>query len=731
MYKHALPHHHYHYASAPSPRSRSPLIPFPRSLLRRHKGLFVLTSIVIVILWHAFSSSSSSKRAADRGVYPQWNDVYAHKEPYHQNQLPLPQLNREPEFDIEYLRSKTKKEDAAIRRQRQRQLLRDSERSRGEGTETWDPENPEGALYEFPPYQAWLDLDAKADTLPDLMHIPLEEAVLDVKLEGWEDDWFGSATYDDQVWGKMKEPRVDFIYTWVNGSQEAFAKTMRPYELNSTLNDDAGEWLLSHGANRYRSWDELRYSVRSIGKYASSFANKIQIVVNAVDERDDPDVAGYTKQRPSWLSEVAETTGLIEVLSQEDFFGAEERTALPSFNSLTIESQLHNTPSTIDRYFAMSDDMLLGREHSAVDMYSPLFGPTMGFKDSGYNTMTPPEEEDAHKFGEKPYLIYTSWLLNRRFGMRIRAGQAHFGHSMSRSIAKEVHDSFPRPSLRSACQRFRGETGFQLYTWYAAFHYTIERHREALLYSYIMLRSDPDGDGNLGWQERARVMREIEEGMAHEDDSLGFRRRMHESVDAVHAAAGLEPSRANSKTQWTSLDGPMTIRDIDCFEFDVNECLAPGFGMPSADAVHQSTVFSTASIFDRVARQEPICGDCLVKLILGRQSAGLEPLLPPRDTMRAHREVVLKALKRYSYSVIEPDALFAMITDANQVKYTLSKELLGHTAGAKTSDWPRQVGQLCLNDDVATDDEYELMALQKAMTNLFEELYPVPSKFEI
>lgn len=708
------------------------IIPFPRSLLRRQRGLFVLSSIVIVILWHALSSS---KRTVDRGVYPQWKDSYAPEQPHHKSQLPLPQLHREPDFDIEYLRSKTRKEAAAIRRQRQRQLLRDSERSRSENIQTWDTEEEEedtkGALYEFPPYEAWLDLDAKADTLPDVMHIPLEEAVQDVNLEGWEDEWFGNATYDAQVWGTMEEPRVDFIYTWVNGSQEAFAKTMRPYELNSTLNDDAGEWLLTHGANRYRSWDELRYSVRSVEKYASSFANKIQIVVNAVDETDDPDVAGYTRQRPLWLSEVAETTGLIEVLSQEDFFGAEERTALPSFNSLTIESQLHNTPSTTDRYFALSDDMLLGREHSAADVYSPLFGPSLGFKeDSGYNTMTPPEEEDAHKFGEKPYLIYTSWLLNRRFGMRIRSGQAHFGHSMSRSVAKEVHDSFPRPALRSACQRFRGESGFQLYTWYAAFHYTVERHREALLYSYIMLRSDTDGDGNLGWLERAQMMREIEQGMANEDDSLNFRRRMYKSVDAIHAAAGLEPSKANTQTQWTSLDGPMTISDIDCFGFDVNECLGPGFGMPSADAAHKSPVFSTASVFDRVARQDPICGDCLIKLILGRQPAGLEPLLPPRDTMRAHREVVLKTLKRYSYSVVEPDALFAMITDANQVKYTLSKELLGHTAGAKTSDWPRQVGQLCFNDDVATDDEDELMALQQAMTGLFQELYPEPSKFE-
>ncbi|KXJ88842.1 hypothetical protein Micbo1qcDRAFT_213989 [Microdochium bolleyi] len=580
----------------------------------------------------------------------------------------------------------------------------------------------DGSLYEFPSYQDWLDLDARADTLPDLVHIPLEEAVAGETLLGWEDEWFAHATFSSATWGPLPEPRVDFIYTWVNGSQDAFARTMRPYELNSTLNDADGEWLRGHGSNRYRSWDELRYSVRSVEKYARGFTNKIQIVVNAVDESRDPSVRHFTKQRPLWLSEEAETAGLVQTLSQEEFFGAEEMAALPSFNSLSIESQLYNTPSDVDRFFALSDDMLLGRPHAASDIYSPLFGPALGFKPNGYNTRSPPDEVDAHRFGEKPYLIYTSWMLNRRFGMRKRSGQVHFGHSMSRSIAREVKDSFPRPSLRSVCQRFRGETGFQLYTWYAAFHYTVERHREALLYSYIVLRSDSDADGNLGWKERLAMMAELEQGMAQEGND-GFRKRMFHRVAEMHREAGLQPPQANIDTQWTSLDGPMTIRDIDCYEFDVNECLAPGFSSPLADAKHASPAFDSAIIFDRVARQDPICGDCLLKLLLNRQPTGLEPLLPPKKTMPAQRELILKAVKRYQYSVIQPDAHFVMITDAEQVQATLVDRYLSGVQGGR-----REVGQLCLNDDVDSTDEAELAALQRAMTKLFKGLLPEPSR---
>lgn len=120
---------------------------------------------------------------------------------------------------------------------------------------------------------------------------------------------------------------------------------MRPYELNSSLNDDAGEWVASHGVNRYRDWDELRYSIRSVEKHAKSFSNNVQILVNAVEGPEGK----MTKQRPTWLKPDSAIGHKLQVLSQEDFFGETEAQCLPTFNSLTIENQIHNTPSDTDR----------------------------------------------------------------------------------------------------------------------------------------------------------------------------------------------------------------------------------------------------------------------------------------------------------------------------------------------------------------------------------------------
>jgi hypothetical protein len=142
----------------------------------------------------------------------------------------------------------------------------------------------------------------------------------------------------------------------VNGSDTTFQETIYPYEINSTLNDKEGRWLESHRVNRYRDWDELRYSIRSVEKYASNFRNKIQLLVNSVANPLEAQAANVEepaeivgKQRPLWLKDDEATNDVVQILSQEDFFNETEQGCLPTFNSLTIENQIFNTKSDTDR----------------------------------------------------------------------------------------------------------------------------------------------------------------------------------------------------------------------------------------------------------------------------------------------------------------------------------------------------------------------------------------------
>jgi hypothetical protein len=62
-----------------------------------------------------------------------------------------------------------------------------------------------------------------------------------------------------------------------------------------------------------------------------------------------------------------------------------------------------------------------------------------------------------------------------------------------------------------------------------------------------------------------------------------------------------------------------------------------------------------------------------------------------------------------------------MITDAEQVEQKLIEPLVTHN---------NSVGQICLNDDVVTQDEGELERLRRTMSRLFEGLLPKKSSFE-
>lgn len=293
---------------------------------------------------------------------------------------------------------------------------------------------------------------------------------------------------------------------------------------------------------------------------------------------------------------------------------------------------------------------------------------------------------------------------------------------------KEAMASFPSPALRGACERFRGESNYQIYPWYTAFHYSIERFREALLWSFIMTKSDMNGDGYLDWSERQLLLDAIRSGrrvMAGEDASTPAktaegRDRLFFQLPSIHKQAGLQPPLSNVNVLWTSLDGPETIRNVKCHNFHIDSCFAESFDSPLSDASYDNPDFTTANIFAQLSRREPKCGDCLIKFMLSTVPRGLEPLLPPKSRHR-ERETIVKALLKYQHTIIEPDAMFVMVKDAEQAE----TELLERTIKRE-----KLVGQWCLNDDVMTDDAQAVAKVNRIVQTVFKTLFPTKSRWE-
>ena len=161
---------------------------------------------------------------------------------------------------------------------------------------------------------------------------------------------------------------IDIVYTWVNGSDPkliadlAYWKALHSGEadeetatvaaalaVNATTNasiaqQDKGDMTSN---NRFRDNQELRYSLRSIWKYAP-WVRHVFIVTN-----------GHV---PNWLNLDHPRLTLI---SHADIFP--NKSHLPTFSSPAIESHLHRIPGLAKKFIYFNDDVMLGNHISPDD----------------------------------------------------------------------------------------------------------------------------------------------------------------------------------------------------------------------------------------------------------------------------------------------------------------------------------------------------------------------------
>lgn len=133
---------------------------------------------------------------------------------------------------------------------------------------------------------------------------------------------------------------IDVVYTWVDGSDPAFQAAVRQYATAAS-----GEW----NSCRYRNNDELRYSMRSLFRYAP-WVRRIHILTNG--------------QLPSWL---VRSHPKIHLVTHGEVFPEPEY--LPTFNSNAIEMCLHRIPGISRRFLYFNDDTFLSRSVQPSDFF--------------------------------------------------------------------------------------------------------------------------------------------------------------------------------------------------------------------------------------------------------------------------------------------------------------------------------------------------------------------------
>lgn len=133
---------------------------------------------------------------------------------------------------------------------------------------------------------------------------------------------------------------IDFVIAWVDGSDKAWLDEKSKYQADKMCEDDSSV--------RYRDWDNLRYWFRAVERYAP-WVRKVHFVT-----------WGHI---PQWLNE--EHPGL-HIVRHEDFIPQEY---LPTFNSHTIELNLHHIEGLAEQFVYFNDDMFLNRPVQPEDFF--------------------------------------------------------------------------------------------------------------------------------------------------------------------------------------------------------------------------------------------------------------------------------------------------------------------------------------------------------------------------
>ncbi|BGP21828.1 hypothetical protein Rt10032_c01g0526 [Rhodotorula toruloides] len=244
----------------------------------------------------------------------------------------------------------------------------------------------------------------------------------------------------------------------------------------------------------------------------------------------------------------------------------------------------------------LNDDFLLMRNLAFTDLDSPLTGPVFRMQRNLLIGRVAPGTSTDDPEGEWKGLGYSNWLLDQRFGKRKRPYLAHVAKTVSMAVLREVQQVFHNEVSATAEARFRGKAPNEVQPLFLLTMYIIERHREALLWSFLVARSDVDQSGTYSDSERRAVL--VDLGLRPTDAPpfpfIHVPRPRRDTIHAMavnHAKLGL-PNPLETTTDFSSHDGYpfLGLEPNMPFVYPSKEWpVAPRSAAPSSDPICSST----------------------------------------------------------------------------------------------------------------------------------------------
>lgn len=225
---------------------------------------------------------------------------------------------------------------------------------------------------------------------------------------------FGAAS--EQNWDTRIDFPIDIVYTWVNHEDPKWREMLGAYKSEI-------QW------DRYLQNDELRYSLRSVEKYAP-WVRTIYVLTNC--------------RPPNWLREHPKIRWIdhSEIIDQR---------YLPTFNSHAIESYLAYVPNISEHFVYFNDDVFLTRPCLPQKFFtsnglSLAYLEPYGMVPEQPNETTPDYLHAAIR-GRK--------LIEKKFGRSPVQLHLHTPHSICKSILLDLEADFPDEFRKVRSNRFR------------------------------------------------------------------------------------------------------------------------------------------------------------------------------------------------------------------------------------------------------------------------------------
>lgn len=133
---------------------------------------------------------------------------------------------------------------------------------------------------------------------------------------------------------------LDFVITWVDGNDKRWQEEKNKYTASASQTDSRNE--------RYRDWDNLRYWFRGVEQCAQ-WVHKIYFVT-----------WGHI---PEWLNTAHPK---LQIIKHTDFIPEQY---LPTFNSHTIELNLHRISGLSENFVYFNDDVFLIHNVTAQEFF--------------------------------------------------------------------------------------------------------------------------------------------------------------------------------------------------------------------------------------------------------------------------------------------------------------------------------------------------------------------------